>query len=673
MRSSLLIPLLALLALSPVPAAGQPTAGSGGVLIWTVENVGAVKDLSWSPDGGLIAAVVEDRVLALNSSTGEVVWSLNVEGPLGADWCPSGLLGVLTGDSVLIVGEGGREGARVGLRAGGDEGMLAWSPDCQTLAAGVSRLVRGGRRATLTMISAQGRLITTLDLEEAISSMRWSGDGELLAVGLENGRLSVFSRDGVQAWTARAGLALEYGDALLSVAWSPDSSRLVAGLASSVIVCYGSEGRESWRSPPGDAPVSSLDWSPHGIAAAYGERVVLLNESGAEVWSTPSYGRPVEEVRWSPRGDRLAILSHRWILILSHRGDLLLSTGVLPGSALAMCWSSSSGAVAVGGDFGASAFVASPAEVQPLPPVTLVGEGTTLNLSLENPVPSAVEVTLRVRLDRIPLTEREILLPPGRTWVPVEVGAPPGEHLLEVEVESPGGVSSTSTGVTLLEPLELAAWAFRSPGKPLRLTLAISNPNPMTLSARLVVRDGGVDAASRPIDLPPGPTYENLTLSLEPGVHLLEVLVFGPSGSILARGDLRVPVVGASVPMTLGVQEGPKVGSAAVEVEVENPYPLRLNATLEAWIDSQLVLRQNITLEEGESRRIILEVPAGAHSVLSRVSCSGFILAEESVTISVTPTWLVAALAVAAVFLAAAAASRLRRGLGREAEVESAE
>ncbi len=651
-----------------VLALSQPIAVGGDILIWMNEEIGSVEDLSWSPDGALIAVVTEDGISALNSSSGEVVWSVKVGEPLGLDWCPLGKLGAVTASSVIILDGSGRELVEIPVKGGGEEALLEWSPDCRTLAVAISRLVPRGRESSLLLITGSGSLVSEVSLEAGASSIAWSPDGRLVAVGLDNGRLTVMSEDGSQAWTTRAGLALRYGDELSSAAWSPDSSRLVVGLASSVLVCYDSGGRELWRSNPLGTPIHSVDWSQTGLAAAGGDWVAALNSTGAVLWLKPRYGRAIREVRWSQEGDRLAVLSYRWLLILSPEGEIVLSTGLLPDSATVMEWSPNFGAVAVGGLFGVAAFVASPVHVLAPVEVTAPRGRLSLNLTLENRAPAAVEVTLTVSLDGVPVEEREIRLPPGESNVSLAMDAPPGDHLLEIECRSPGGVHATSTKVTSLEPPRLRAWALSPPGGPVRIVLAITNPNPVDVPIRVAVLDRGVEVYSEGCSLPPGPTYQNITLPLEPGVHRLRIRVLGSAGTFTAEYNLSAAVVGPSIPLRLEAPAGVKLGSAEVELSVDNPYPLPLNITLECFVDSSPALRQNVTIEEGGSRVFSIRVPTGEHAVYARALFEGTTLAESSIRVSVIPTWFLAL--VVGSILVLLTLTVLRRVKTREASIE---
>ncbi|HDI85786.1 MAG TPA: WD40 repeat domain-containing protein [Candidatus Korarchaeota archaeon] len=522
----------------------------------------------------------------------------------------------------------------------------------------ISRLIPRGKESSMLLITSSGRLIAEVNLEAGASSIAWSPDSRFVAVGLDNGRLSVMSRDGFQAWTTRAGLALRYGDELSSAAWSPDSSRIVAGLASSVLVCYDSSGRELWRSNPLGTPIHSVDWSQTGLAAAGGDWVAALNSTGAVLWLRQGYGRAIREVRWSLKGDRLAVLAYRWLLILSPGGDIILSTGLLPDSATVMEWSPNFGVVAVGGLFGVATFVASPVHVSAPWEVTAPEGRLSLNLTLENKAPAAVEVALTVSLDGSLVERGEIQLPPGESNVSLAMDVPLGDHLLEIECRSPGGVHATSTKVVSLESPRLRTWALHSPGGPVRIVLAITNPNPIDVPIRIAVLDRGVEIHSEGGSLPPGLTYRNMTLSLDPGVHRLRIRILDSAGTVMAEYNLSAAVVGPSIPLRLETPTGVKLGSAEIGLSVSNPYPLPLNVTLECFVDSSLVLQQNVTIEEGGSRVFSVRAPAGEHVIYARALFGGSTLAEDSVKVSVVPLWFPVLAIGAALALTVLAVSR---------------
>lgn len=236
-------------------------AGSFGK-VWSDTANRTTGDPSFSPDGALIAAGLDDNSVTLwDAATGQRVRSL-------------------AGHSGWVF-------------------STAWSPDGALLAS-------GSYDGTVIIWDAQtGQLLRTLRRHQAwVSGVVFSPDGSLLA--------SAGGDDRVILWDVQTGEQRHvFGGAggwVYTVVFSPDGTQLAAGLTEGAIILWDVESGRLIRALDGGG--RSLAWSPDGALLAAG------NPNGLVILWDAVTGQPVRALRgqegwirglaFSPDGTQLA-------------------------------------------------------------------------------------------------------------------------------------------------------------------------------------------------------------------------------------------------------------------------------------------------------------------------------------------------------------------------------
>ena len=329
MASSLarLAPPALLLALLAAPAG----AAALGAEVARLSFDAVVLDISWSPDGRLIAVALASSDynrswLAVVDSGGRELWRFEVAG-LGVAqsvaWSPQGDLVAVGGPGgvAAFTPDGGEAWSLEGVRAT----WVAWSPDGRYLAAATVKALLGP--SEVVVASRDGAAAWRAGFGDAyLASAAWDPAGELLAVALElpetGYELAVFQAPwGRAAWT----VSLEERPGL--VAWSPDGRRLAVVEGRNVVTAYTRDGGLAWsRAVASVYEVTELAWSPRGtllavVGVAPGEAglsavVQALDARTGRVEWTLGPLEPVGAAAWSPGGDYLALLTGKGLLYL---------------------------------------------------------------------------------------------------------------------------------------------------------------------------------------------------------------------------------------------------------------------------------------------------------------------------------------------------------------------
>jgi WD40 repeat protein len=222
--------------------------------------------------------------------------------------CPGGDLvaaGSLGGDSVVLDAAGGAVVARLPEHPLGVL-SLGWS-------AGGRRLAVGGQDGRVTVWERSGRTLQTVELPGWAAAVAWSPDGGFLAAA--GGReVAVIRVDG----TVVARYAA-HPSTVTSIGWEPAGGRLVAA----------SYGGIRWYDPRSrtDVHVDEYSWkgsilmlavSPDGRWLASGNQ-----DSTSKVWEIPTgedlemtgYPAKVERLAWDHRGYLLAVASNEVVMV----------------------------------------------------------------------------------------------------------------------------------------------------------------------------------------------------------------------------------------------------------------------------------------------------------------------------------------------------------------------
>jgi WD40 repeat protein/tetratricopeptide (TPR) repeat protein/tRNA A-37 threonylcarbamoyl transferase component Bud32 len=240
-----------LLTVSREPATGQCVCRLTAV----VQNPwGSVRCVRWAPDGSVLASCDQhDNVLLFNVD-GEILKKIRVQGsPLVTlDWdSDSSRIVVLSSEGVIrFVARTGD----VGEPLFDDEGILSaveFSPDGKRLAA-------GGDRKVLRIWNVNGDAIeepTDVPLDSRCLALRWSPDGQTIAVGCDHLEL-------VRVSDSKVIRGPRVGQAVLDVDWIPSTVNQAGG---ALVVAVGNIGHAAVADSDGQLlkelrqPIGRLD------------------------------------------------------------------------------------------------------------------------------------------------------------------------------------------------------------------------------------------------------------------------------------------------------------------------------------------------------------------------------------------------------------------------------
>ncbi|MEM8639334.1 MAG: WD40 repeat domain-containing protein [Cyanobacteria bacterium P01_G01_bin.54] len=272
-----------------------------------------VSNILWSPNGDHLAVLTNrhDRgriamyaVRVLSKETYEQVAFLDVKGAAcNLNWSPD--------SQYLVASSPTRQSNTQVLELSTNSGVVLpgdsypvrrveWSPDSSYLVEVY------GRSAQIFDISSR-ELVLKISNPEGIGGIRWSPDGERVAILTDDGKLKMISGRNLSAEAL-----FEYSGVSGSlVTWSPDSQSVVVKTSdSSFAILDGSTGSEILHtSEPGGARLTSVEWSPTGqyiSIISQDHAVTIFDAVTGESVHRIEHGSKVYDAWWSPNGQYLA-------------------------------------------------------------------------------------------------------------------------------------------------------------------------------------------------------------------------------------------------------------------------------------------------------------------------------------------------------------------------------
>lgn len=285
--------------------------------------------LTWSPDGQLLAAANDNGVLILdqNLTTVTNLQGHNENKTISIAWSPDGsqlATGGGTNDSNVHIWDRNVTTNSFTLNRslatdGGSVSVLAWSPNGEKL-AGLNMLsIPNGLVAHLNIWVTSGNWDPQPKPEyvyvDPLFTLKWSFDSQFLAL-VARPECTPLITSGTCVYKGQEGtvvIGLSSGNVAyvkrtdpspLSFAWSPVDLQFAATSFTGVDLFDGTTGTLIKSLPEA---LVKLAWSPDGakIAGAFGDEVHVLDvNSGASMLSIPFI--EAWSIQWSPDGNKLA-------------------------------------------------------------------------------------------------------------------------------------------------------------------------------------------------------------------------------------------------------------------------------------------------------------------------------------------------------------------------------
>jgi WD40 repeat protein len=273
-----------------------------------------VKDVSFSPDGKMIATASADFTVKLWGVDGReittlqghkgvvnsVIFSSDSQTIATASWDGTIKLWDLDGNILQSIEKNGSSFERV-----------SFSPDGQTIASASW----DGTNGNVIIWDRQGKEIQTLrgHSQVVVNSVNFSPNGQLIATADNDGTVILWSRQGAKLRTFKVHNSKDSGEpGIWSVNFSPDGQTIVTGSKDKKIKLWSLNGIKLKTIGYHDDAVTSINFSPDGqkIASASSDRTVKVwSLEGKELQTLRGHKDWVWSVNFSPDGQTLASAS----------------------------------------------------------------------------------------------------------------------------------------------------------------------------------------------------------------------------------------------------------------------------------------------------------------------------------------------------------------------------
>ena len=267
---------------------------------------GNVPIASYLQSGFLVGtAVGEAAHLAASGDIAETL--IKIDGPIAAiDHSPLAAMTAVSNGQDVLLSRGRGDSVRLPHATTSSTDVIAFSPDGRRLACshddGLSIWVVDGDAAPMRDVSLSARPV----------SIRWSGDGEWLACGLETGGFAL-----VGMADGRAGIVAGFPSPVRTVCWSQPANALfasgayrIAGWSMTAPPLDGEASGALETGRTGLVPVETVAAHPEKklVAAGYANGRITISQIGArdELLVRP-LGNAVTALAWSGDGRHLAV------------------------------------------------------------------------------------------------------------------------------------------------------------------------------------------------------------------------------------------------------------------------------------------------------------------------------------------------------------------------------
>jgi len=196
------------------------------VLNTGTQSSDAISAVSYSPDGNFLAVSSSEGIEIWNSSSWEYIRTIAVDEQNihSLAWSPDALNMISASSDAGLQKWDVNSGELLGSFHNFSHPIhsLAWSSDGKKLTTAIRY---GG--GVLIRDAGTGSLIKHLQSVSTISSLEFSPDGSILAIGLENAIVELWN---TQTWELLSILEGEFGYSLTKVSFSSDGSRMAANI-----------------------------------------------------------------------------------------------------------------------------------------------------------------------------------------------------------------------------------------------------------------------------------------------------------------------------------------------------------------------------------------------------------------------------------------------------------
>jgi len=232
---------------------------------------------------------------------------------------------------------------------------LRWYPSLHG-GKGSELFVVGCTDGSFKLVAKSGRVekVVTGAHNGAVTTLRWSNDGQSLATSGEDGQVKSWSRNGM----FRAHLAQAEG-AVYTLCWSAESEQILFSSGKHLVIrpLTPSSKQTMWKAH--DAPVLSAEWNAvNNLIVSGGEdcRYRVWDCYGRQLYSSIANEYSICSVAWAPNGRYFAVGSFNMLRLCDKTGWSHSREAPEVGSLMTLSWTADSTQIAAGTGSGAVLF-----------------------------------------------------------------------------------------------------------------------------------------------------------------------------------------------------------------------------------------------------------------------------------------------------------------------------
>ncbi len=264
-----------------------------------------VWDVTFSPDGQIIATASYDNTVKLWNRNGQILSTLSghTDGIRKVDFSPDGQT-VLTASFDQTIKLWRLDGTIIASFPAHEAPILSvsFSPDGQIIAS-------GSQDRTVKLWNLDGTLITTLSGHtREVNSVTFSPDGQTIASASDDKTIKLWSRDGQLQHTLTG-----HQNLVFDVTFSPDGQTIASAGRDQTVILWSPQGQLLKRFVGHDASIYSVRFSPDGqmlATSSYDKTIKLWSRQGQALQTLIGHNAQIRRASFSPDGQTLASASH---------------------------------------------------------------------------------------------------------------------------------------------------------------------------------------------------------------------------------------------------------------------------------------------------------------------------------------------------------------------------